>query len=167
MDLRHEDPARAGDDHDKGGFPWRLVGLIVLCQAVGGLGSAATMPEIKGWYADLAKPSFNPPNWIFGPVWSALYVMMAASAHATWDDRLARRTFFIILLVNALWSLLFFGLHRPDLALIDILGYLILLGLWIRRLWPRHRRAALLQLPHLAWVSFATLLNACLWRLNQ
>ena len=146
---------------------WRFVGLVALCLAIGGLGSAATMPEIKGWYAGLAKPPFNPPNWIFGPVWSTLYVGMAWAASAAWDDRQARRTFFIILLVNSLWSLLFFGLHRPDLALIDILGYLILLGIWIRQLWPQHRGAALLQLPHLLWVSFATLLNASIWWLNK
>ena len=145
----------------------RLIGLIVLCLAVGGLGSAATMPEIRGWYAGLVKPSFNPPNGIFGPVWSTLYVLMAVTGAAAWEDRQARRTFLIILLVNALWSLLFFGLHRPDLALLDILAYLTLLVLWIRQLWPRHRLSALLQLPHLLWVGFATVLNASIWRLNQ
>ena len=146
---------------------WRLVGLVALCLAVGGLGSAATMPEIKGWYAGLAKPSFNPPNWVFGPVWSALYVLMAAGAAAAWDDRVARRTFFVILLVNALWSLLFFGLHRPDLAFVDVAAYFVLLVAWVRRLWPRHRGYALLQLPHLAWVGFAAALNAAIWWLNK
>jgi tryptophan-rich sensory protein len=92
---------------------------------------------------------------------------MAASAAAAWGDRPARRTFFIILLVNSLWSLLFFGMHRPDLALIDILGYLILLVIWIRQLWPQHRLSALLQLPHLLWVSFATVLNTSIWWLNK
>lgn len=161
-DLARERHARCNPE-----FPWRLIGLIALCLAVGGLGSAATMPEIKGWYAGLTKPSFNPPNGVFGPVWSTLYVLMAWAAHAAWADRLARRTFFIILLVNALWSLLFFGLHRPDLALIDIIGYLTLLVLWIRRLWPEQRLAALLQVPHLAWVAFATVLNASIWQLNK
>ena len=69
--------------------------------------------------------------------------------------------------MNSLWSLLFFGLHRPDLALIDILGYLILLVIWIRQLWSQHRLSALLQLPHLLWVSFATVLNASIWWLNK
>ncbi len=167
MEPSLEDLARARRERSALGFPRRLIGLIALCLAVGGLGSAATLPEIKGWYAGLAKPAFNPPNGIFGPVWSTLYVLMATSVNVAWDDRLARRTFFIILLVNALWSLLFFGLHRPDLALIDILGYLILLVLWIRQLWPQHRVAALLQLPHLLWVSFATMLNASIWWLNK
>lgn len=146
---------------------WRLAGLIILCLTVGSLGSAATMPEIKGWYAGLAKPPFNPPNWIFGPVWSTLYVLMALAASHAWADRAARRIFFIILLVNALWSLLFFGLHQPGLALVDILAYLVLLVVWIRRLWPEHRGSALLQLPHLAWVAFAAVLNAAIWWLNQ
>jgi benzodiazapine receptor len=167
MEPSLEDLARERKERCSPGFPWRLVGLIALCHAVGGLSSAATLPEIKGWYAGLAKPPFNPPNWIFGPVWSTLYVLMAASANAAWGDRLARRTFFIVLLVNALWSLLFFGLHRPDLALIDVLGYLILLVLWVRRLWSQHRGAALLQFPHLLWVSFATVLNASIWWLNK
>ncbi|MEY4133079.1 MAG: hypothetical protein RL592_1137 [Verrucomicrobiota bacterium] len=167
MEPSLEDLARERHARCNPGFPWRLIGLVALCLAVGGLGSAATMPEIKGWYAGLAKPSFNPPNWIFGPVWSTLYVLMATAASGAWEHRPIRRTFFIILLVNALWSLLFFGLHRPDLALIDILAYLILLVLWIRQLWPQHRLAALLQLPHLLWVGFATVLNASIWRLNQ
>ena len=82
MEPSLEDLARERHARCNPGFPWRLIGLIALCLAVGGLGSAATMPEIKGWYAGLIKPPFNPPNWIFGPVWSTLYVLMAASAAA-------------------------------------------------------------------------------------
>jgi len=167
MEPSLEDLARERHARCNPGFPWRLIGLTALCLVIGGLGSAATMPEIKGWYAGLVKPSFNPPNGIFGPVWSTLYVLMAWAAAEVWADRQARRTFFIILLVISLWSLLFFGLHRPDLALIDVLAYLTLLVVWIRQLWPQHRGAALLQLPHLLWVSFATLLNASIWWLNK
>jgi tryptophan-rich sensory protein len=167
MEPSLETLARERQERCNPGFPWRLIGLIALCLAVGGLGSAATMPEIKGWYTSLMKPSFNPPNWIFGPVWSTLYVFMASTASAAWADRPARRTFFIILLVNALWSLLFFGLHQPGLALIDVLAYLTLLVIWIRQLWPQHRGFALLQLSHLLWVGFATVLNASIWWLNK
>jgi tryptophan-rich sensory protein len=167
MEPSLEDLARERRARCNPGFPWRLTGLTALCLAVGAVGSAATMPETKGWYAGLIKPSFNPPNWLFGPVWSMLYVLMAGAASEAWADRPARRTFFIILLVNSLWSLLFFGLHRPDLALIDILGYLILLVIWIRQLWPQHRFEALLQIPHLLWVSFATVLNVSIWWLNK
>jgi len=144
-----------------------LIFAILPVVAASLLGSAATVPQIPGWYAGLAKPPFNPPNWIFGPVWVTIYIWMALAASAAWDDRPARRTFFIILLVNALWSLLFFGMHRPDLALIDILAYLVLLVVWLRQLWPQHRGYALLQLPHLLWVSFATVLNASIWWLNK
>ena len=167
MEPSLETLARERHERCNPGFPWRLIGLIALCLSIGGLGSAATMPEIKGWYAGLTKPPFNPPDWIFGPVWSTLYIYMACSANAAWGDRPARQTIFIILLVNALWSLLFFGLHQPGLAFIDILAYLTLLVLWIRQLWPQHRGYALLQLPHLLWVSFATVLNASIWWLNK
>jgi tryptophan-rich sensory protein len=167
MEPSLETLARERHERCNPGFPWRLIGLIALCLAVGGLGSAATLPEIKGWYTSLNKPSFNPPNWVFGPMWSTLYVLMGSTVSAAWDDQAARRTFFIILLVNSLWSLLFFGLHQPGLALIDILAYLILLALWVRQLWPQHRGYALLQLPHLLWVSFATVLNASIWWLNK
>lgn len=145
----------------------RAVVLAISCNAIGALGAFTTRPEIKGWYSELTKPGFNPPNWIFGPVWVTLYIWMALAASAAWDDRPARRTFFIIMLVNALWSLLFFGLHQPGLALIDILAYLTLLVLWIRQLMPRHRGFALLQVPHLLWVGFATVLNASIWWLNK
>jgi len=145
----------------------RAVLLAILCTTVGALSAEATVPEVKGWYAGLTKPWFNPPNWVFGPVWFMIYVWMAIAASATWDNRAARRTFFIILPVNLLWSLLFFGLHRPDLALIDILAYLILLVIWIRQLWPFHRDYAKLQVIHLLWVNFATVLNASIWWLNK
>lgn len=167
MEPSLEELARERRERSSLRMPWRLIGLIALCLAVGGLGSAATMPEIKGWYAGLVKPSFNPPNWLFGPVWSTLYVLMASAAAESWADRPARRTFFIILPVNALWSLLFFGLHRPDLALIDSVAYLALLVVWIRQLRPEHPVSALLQVPHLLWVGFATVLNASIWWLNQ
>lgn len=167
MEPTLADLARERRERCSPGFPWRLIGLLTLCLTVGGLGSAATMPAIKGWYAGLAKPPFNPPNWIFGPVWSTLLVLMATSANTAWADRPVRRTFFIILLVNALWSCLFFGLHRPDLALIDSLAYVALLVIWIRQLHHVDKTSAWLQVPHLLWVSFATVLNASIWWLNK
>jgi tryptophan-rich sensory protein len=99
---------------------------------------------------------------------------MGFSAGRAWDAarsrpeaRSALRTFFVILLVNALWSLLFFGLHRPDLALIDIFAYVVLLVVWLRQLRAFDKMDYLFQLPHLAWVSFATVLNASIWWLNK
>jgi translocator protein len=156
------------------GWSWRVFGLSLLCVAVGAVSGELTRSEIPGWYAGLAKPSFNPPNWLFGPVWGALYLLMGFSAGRAWDAarsrpeaRSALRTFFVILLVNALWSLLFFGLHRPDLALIDIFAYVVLLVVWLRQLRAFDKMDYLLQLPHLAWVSFATVLNASIWWLNK
>ncbi len=157
-----------------GGWSWRVFGLALFSMLVGVASGELTRPEIPGWYAGLAKPSFNPPNWLFAPVWSVLYLFMGFSAGHAWEAarfrpeaRPALRTFFIILLVNTLWSVLFFGLHRPDLALIDILAYVILLVVWLRQLRAFNKMEYLLQLPHLAWVSFAAVLNASIWWLNK
>ena len=146
-----------------------LAGLTLL---MGGLGALATARGVADWYPTLAKPSFNPPNWVFGPVWTTLYLLMAYSMWLVWKSpsplrKVTRLTFFGMLSVNALWSLLFFGLHLPGLALVDLLLYLILLTLWYRQLRAQDLLAARLQLPHLAWVAFAGALNASIWWLNQ
>jgi benzodiazapine receptor len=148
-----------------------LLGLTLLCGVLGAFGGLLTRPEIAGWYATLVKPSFTPPNWVFGPVWTTLYVLLAYSAWRTWDATgpsasLTKATFWIVLGANTLWSPLFFSLHRPDLALIDILCYAVMLACWIRMLHGHDRVAAWLQLPHLLWVCYAGILNASLWWLN-
>ena len=146
-----------------------LLGFITLCLAAGALGAAVTAPAIPTWYAALAKPSFNPPNWIFAPVWTTLYVLMAIAAWLVWRRGNARTPlvlFALQLVLNSAWSLLFFGLHRVDLALIDIallLAAIVATALSFR---PRSAVAALLLVPYLAWVSFATVLNFAIWRLN-
>ncbi len=167
--LERERKARFGN-----GLSWRVFGLAVLCVTVGAVSGGLTRSEMAGWYAGLNKPPFNPPNWIFGPVWSTLYILMGFSAGRVWEAsrsrpeaRPALRTFFVLLCVNALWSPLFFLLHRPDLALWDILAYLVLLVIWIRQLRVVDKMEAILQLPHLLWVSFATVLNASIWWLNK
>ncbi len=156
------------------GWSWKMFTAVLLCLAVGAVSGELTRPEIAGWYAGLRKPPFNPPNWIFGPVWSMIYVLMGAAAGAAWRKagtepaaRTALRTSVVLLCVNALWSVLFFSLHRPDLALIDILAYLVLLVVWIRQLRATDPVNAWLQLPHLLWVTFATVLNASIWWLNR
>jgi translocator protein len=146
-----------------------LLGLIVLCLAAGALGAAVTAPAIPTWYAGLAKPSFNPPNWIFAPVWTALYVLMAIAAWLVWRRGNARpplTLFGVQLALNSAWSLLFFGLHRVDLALVDIVLLLAAIVATARAFHPRSAVAALLLVPYLAWVSFATVLNFAIWRLN-
>ncbi|MEY4033320.1 MAG: hypothetical protein RL492_514 [Verrucomicrobiota bacterium] len=149
-----------------------LVGLLVLTLSLGGLGSLATVPQIPTWYAQLQKPTFNPPNWIFGPVWTTLYVLMAVSLWRVWRSAHAEAlktkiTFILMLALNAAWSPVFFRLHRPDLALWIIYFYVGALVLLIRYLWRQDRLAAALQLPHLAWVLFATALNSAIAQLNQ
>ena len=145
--------------------------LALLTISIGLADSWATMPEIKGWYATLNKPSFNPPNAIFGPVWTALYLLMSVSMWLNWNSsthagRNAKIYFFSMLGLNAIWSPIFFGLHRPDLALIVIGLYLVFLAAWVKSLAHESRLAAALQIPHILWVSFATVLNASIWLLN-
>jgi len=149
-----------------------LVGLLALTLGLGGLGSLTTVPQIPTWYAHLQKPSFNPPNWIFGPVWTTLYVLMAVSIWRVWrsehaDALKTKITFLLMLALNAAWSPVFFRLHRPDLALWIIYFYVGSLALLIRYLWRQDRLAAALQLPHLAWVLFATALNSAIAQLNK
>jgi tryptophan-rich sensory protein len=148
---------------------WGLAGWLLLCFAAAALG-ALFLPG--AWYAALKKPAWNPPGWLFGPVWSALYTMMAMAAWLVWRQggwarqRGALSVFLGQLLLNALWSPLFFGLHWPGAAFAEIILMWLAIVWTIRAFWPVHRGAAALLLPYLAWVSFATVLNGALWRLN-
>jgi benzodiazapine receptor len=148
----------------------RLIAAVLFCQAAGFLGSLATTPSIAGWYKGLAKPSFNPPDGVFGPVWTTLYLLMGIALFLVW--RLGLKTegvqaavivFLIQLALNTLWSLLFFGLHQPFLAFVEIIV------LWAFILWTMlkffglSRPAGWLLVPYLLWVSFAAVLNLFLW----
>ncbi|QFU17830.1 TspO/MBR family protein [Microvirga thermotolerans] len=151
----------------------RFLIAVLPVAAASVLGSVATMPNIPTWYATLAKPGFTPPNWVFGPVWTLLYAMMA---YALWrilalpKDRPGRRgavaAFFVQLALNALWSWAFFGAHSPLAGLVVILALLVAIVATIRAFLPLDRAAALLLVPYLAWVAYATALNAAVWRLN-
>jgi len=149
-----------------------LILLIVLCQGVGILGALVTSPNVDTWYAELVKPSFNPEGWIFGPVWTSLYFMMAV---ACWRVIVSRRNgpkrtalvlFGLQLGANAAWSPLFFGMRNPFAAFIDIILLWILFLLTLRWFWRVSRNAALWLVPYLAWVSFAAVLNFSIWRMN-
>ncbi len=121
------------------------------------------------WYAGLAKPPFNPPNWIFAPVWTLLYIMVAVAGWRTWqrEPRSAAMTVWCIqLALNFVWSPVFFGAHRPGAALFVIAALLATIIEFIVMRWPRDRAAALLFAPYAAWVAFATFLNASIWSLN-
>lgn len=146
-----------------------LTGWIVLC-----FSAAATGAVFKpgAWYAALNKPAWNPPAWVFGPVWTTLYVMMAVAAWLVWRQggfaaqRRPLGWFLTQLALNAAWTPLFFGLHRPDLAFAEILLLAAAIAATIRAFWPVSRAAAWLLAPYLAWAGFAAVLNATLWRLN-
>ena len=150
--------------------PWlTLAVLIVLCFVVAGIGGLVTTPSIPNWYSGLVKPSWTPPSWVFGPVWSVLYLCMAVAAWLVWrkGNALVPLTFFAVQLAfNAAWSWLFFGLHSPGAALIDIVLLWIAIAATTIAFWRRSVVAGLLFLPYLAWVSFAATLNFAIWRLN-
>jgi tryptophan-rich sensory protein len=123
------------------------------------------------WYAGLTKPSWNPPAWVFGPVWSTLYVLMAVAAWQIWNSdhpgRLQAIALWLVQLVfNGAWSWLFFGLHRPGVAMFELAVLVVLVVLTIRSFRAIRPIAAALMLPYLAWIGFALALNVALWRLN-
>ncbi len=150
----------------------RLVISLAICFAAAALGSWMTLPSIPTWYAGLAKPFFSPPNWIFGPVWTVLYALMAISFWRVWTLgrgtalQVAVLAFVVQLALNVAWSGAFFALHMPWLALIDILALILAIIATMGAYSRIDGFSAWLQLPYLAWVSFASLLNASVWWLN-
>lgn len=146
--------------------------ILALCLAVSALGAAATASSVNTWYPTLAKPFFNPPKWVFAPVWSTLYFMMAIAAWRIWRNpgpgraRKAVVLFCIQLALNLGWSLLFFGMRNIGGALVEIVILLIAIIATTAAFWRHDRLAGMLMLPYAAWVSYATVLNAALWRLN-
>jgi translocator protein len=155
---------------EKSEHPWlALVLLIVICFSVAGLGGLTTTPNIPNWYVGLAKPSWTPPDWLFGPVWSALYLSMAVAAWLVWlkGDAVTPMILFAVQLVfNAAWSWLFFGMHNPGASFIDIVLLWAAIVATTIAFWRRSLVAGLLFVPYLAWVSFAAVLNFAIWRLN-
>lgn len=136
------------------------------------LGQVATYPNLTPWYSGLAKPSFNPPNWVFGPVWTALYILMA---YAAWrvlrlppspERRIALILFFAQLALNAAWSWMFFAAHSPLLGLINIVPQLAAVVATIVAFHRLDRLAAACLIPLAAWVTFASMLNFEIWQLN-
>ena len=148
-----------------------LVGWLVVCFLPASLGAAFFRPG--EWYVALKKPAWNPPPWIFGPVWTALYTMMAVAAWLVWKRGgfAARRgplaLFLAQLVLNAAWTPLFFGLHQPGFACAEIVSLWLAIAATLAAFRPLSRAAAWLLAPYLAWVSFAAALNFALWRLNS
>ena len=152
----------------------KFVVALILPLAAGGLGSLFTMSEIKTWYSTLIKPVFSPPNWIFGPVWTTLYVLMGIALFIVWKKgfnvpgiKIWVWVFIAHLVINALWSIILFGWHSPMWAFVCIIAlwlsivYLVVTG------WKISHLASILLWPYLAWVSFASVLNAAIWYLNR
>lgn len=137
--------------------------------AAGAIGSQF---EPGGWYADLNKPSWTPPSWLFGPVWATLYIMMGISAWVIWRAAGLRGaalplSFFVLqLILNAGWSWVFFGLQRPGLAFAEIVVLWMLIAATMTLFWRRRTLAGALLVPYLAWVSFALALNFAIWQMN-
>lgn len=157
-------------------MPWlqykKLAASLVPPFLAGLIGNVATSPNINSWYAHLDKPVFNPPNWLFGPVWTLLYILMGVALYLVWTKRTKtpKRTayvwFGVQLVFNTLWSVVFFGLHAP-LAAIGIIAVMIVsIVCTMRYFWPISRPASYLFAPYLAWVLFATCLNIAIAVLN-
>lgn len=146
--------------------------FLVLCFAVSILGGLITAQSVGTWYQDLAKPPFNPPDWLFAPVWTSLYLLMAIAGWRVWrragwrDGRAALTAFGVQLAFNLAWSATFFGLRMPGAAVAVVLALLAAIAVTTRRFWTIDRPAGLLLVPLLAWVGFATVLNAAIWHLN-
>ena len=147
-----------------------LAGWLVLCFAAA---TSAVFVSVDGWYVTLNKPSWNPPSWLFGPVWTLLYIMMAIAAWLVWRkggwalQRWPLSLFVIQWLLNAIWTPLFFGMHLIGLALVDIVLLWIAIVATLAAFWRVSKPAAWLLVPYLMWVSFATALNFAIWQLNR
>lgn len=153
-------------------FP-KLIFAIGICLGAGILGSFFTVDSISSWYAALNKPSFSPPNWVFGPVWTTLYVMMGVSLYLVISDKRkvirkkAIQIFGVQLFLNVIWSIIFFGMQNPALALVDIIVLWVAIVLTIKAFYPVSKTAAYLLVPYFLWVSFASILNYAIWILNR
>ncbi len=152
----------------------KLAVSLLICQLAGLVGSFFTAPSIPVWYASLQKPSFNPPDEVFSPVWITLYVLMGISLYLIWRKPVKERGvkialfyFFVQLALNTLWSILFFGLKSPFLAFIEIILLWITIFLTIMKSYKVTKWAGILLVPYILWVSFAVVLNFFLWNLNR
>ncbi len=145
----------------------------IVSLGVGALSGLATASSVTTWYTTLNKPFFNPPNWLFAPVWTLLYAMMGLAAGLVWastDASKSRNTALVVfgvqLLLNSLWSILFFGLRNPTLALVEIILLWAAIAFTIKKFRPINSTAAWLLVPYLLWVTFASILNTAIVILN-
>ena len=153
----------------------RWIGLavfIAICLGAGGLGAIATTPEIDGWYGTLAKPTWNPPDSVFGPVWTSLFELMGIAAWLVWKPdgfktaAVPMTLFAVQLVLNVSWSWIFFGMHQPGWAFVEIVILWLAIVAATVAFFRSSQIAGWLMVPYLAWVSFAAVLNFTIWRLN-
>lgn len=146
--------------------------FVLVCQLAGIIGSIFTTPAVKGWYANINRPSFSPPNWLFAPVWTTLFVMMGVSVSIIWlSEKNAQRTtalkiFFLQLILNTLWSIIFFGMENPMLAFFEIVILWFAILFTILKFRKINKLAAILLVPYILWVSFASVLNLAIALIN-
>ncbi len=152
---------------------FKFIIAVVVSELAGIIGSVATVPAIEGWYAGIVKPAFNPPSWVFGPVWTTLFALMGIAAFLVWkrgldrrDVKIALSIFIAQLVLNTLWSIIFFGLQSPGGAMIEIILLWFAILATIITFAKISKSASWLLLPYIAWVSFAGFLNFTIWRLN-
>lgn len=151
----------------------KLMLFIAVCQLAGLIGTIFTFDAIPTWYATLNKPFFNPPNYLFGPVWTVLYTLMGISAYLIYregtkkkDVKEALNIFWIQLILNSLWSIIFFGMKNPSLAFVEIIFMWVAILVTIIKFYKVSKTAAYLLIPYLLWVSFASILNLSIVLLN-
>ncbi len=152
---------------------FKLLVSILACQVAGGIGAIFTAQSVSNWYAALNRPYFSPPNWIFAPVWTILYLLMGLSLYLVWKKGLENKqvktgvmVFLFQLFLNSLWSFLFFGLQSSFYAFIGIIFLWLAILITIIIFSKISKKAAYLLLPYIIWVSFAALLNFNIWQLN-
>jgi len=151
----------------------KLIVALAVCQIAGLVASLFTTPAFAGWYAALEKPGFTPPNWVFSPVWIGLFVLMAVAAFLVWNKgfstkgvKTALAFFGIQLLLNVLWSILFFGCRSPFLALVEIVTLWLAIAVTILTFYRVSKPAAFMLVPYLLWVTFTATLSFAIFRLN-
>ena len=152
---------------------FKLIISIAIPLAIGAIAGYFTSSSVQGWFATINKPSFNPPNWLFAPVWTALYILMGIAFYLVWKSepasvvkKTAITLYIIQLAFNFCWSFIFFYMHQPGWALVDIVLmwiFILLTIVWFGKITPA---AAWLLVPYICWVSFATVLNFAVWKLN-
>lgn len=150
----------------------KLIACILICQLAGIIGSLFTISSITSWYAKLYKPTFIPPDWLFGPVWLILYTLMGISLYLIWNEKSKSKIkipltlFFIQLVLNVLWSIMFFGFQLIFYGLVEIIIMWVYIAQTMFSFYRISRKASLILVPYIAWVTIATLLNYFVWILN-